>query len=325
MSNNLKVYENETQHVTYAHEQAEGHYDKYPPRDDSVPVAAAINAWTLICGCYMGIEQAMKLLILMRRRIKKMPPDLRKGNGHDLNKLYSLLDDSERLVVANYYKVYRSLHNFDSGSVSLDTAAQFIQHIGNGYTAWRYILIEDSSTVPEVHIGLLLELWRALADIAMHHVHGKRLETLGCLLSEYIQQGVIVAAEEEDDWQAASQDENNNTNFGEIRQWFLQNGGVLKAGIDLLSHHAQRSWHSLEATPLLRQVLFRAAERAVRAAETDRANRSKWKNIDMYPDGEVAYFRNPVTYKARRTDIDMFHDRIKGSGLTWIADKGVFE
>ena len=325
MSNKLKVYENETQHVTYAYKQAESHYDKYPPRDDIVPIAAAINAWTLICGCYMGIEQAMKLLILMRRGIKKVPPDLRKGNGHDLNKLYSLLDDSERLVVANYYKVYRSLHNFDSGSVSLDTADQFIQHIGNGYTAWRYILIEDSSAVRTVHIGLLLELWRALADIAMHHVHGKNYETLEHLLSEYIQQGVIVVAEQDDDWQTASQDENSNTAFGEIREWFRQNGGVLKAGTDLLIHHAQGSWHSLEASPLLRQVLFRAAERAVRAAETDRANRSKWRNIDIYPAGEVAYFENPATYKARRTDIDMFHDRIKGSGLTWIADKGVFE
>ena len=325
MSNNLKAFEEETRHVTYAHKQAEQHYDKYPPNSDSVPIAEAINAWTLISGCYMGIEQTMKLLILMRRGIKRVPPDLRKGIGHDLNKLYSLLDDSERLVVANYYKVYRSFHDFDSGSVSLDTADQFIQHIGNGYTAWRYILIEDSSAVPKVHIDLLLELWRALADIAMHHVHGKNYETLAHMLGEYIQQGVIVVAEQDDDWQAASQDENNNTNFGEIRQWFLQNGGVLKAGIDLFNHRARGNWHSLEAPPLLRQVLFRAAERAVRAAETDRANRSKWKDIHIYPAGEVAYFQVPATYKARRTDIDLLHDRIKGSGLTWNADQGVFE
>ena len=69
--------------MTYAHKQAESHYDKYPPRDDIVPIAAAINAWTLICNCYMGIEQAMKRLILMRREIKEVPPDLKKGHGHD--------------------------------------------------------------------------------------------------------------------------------------------------------------------------------------------------------------------------------------------------
>ena len=301
------------------------HYDKVPPNSDLVPFAEAINAWTLISGCYMGIEQAMKLLILMRRGIKKVPPDLRKGTGHDLNKLYSLLDDSERLVVANYYKVYRSLHNFDSGSVPLDTAAQFIQHIGNGYTLWRYILIDDPGDAPKVHIGLMLETWRALVDIANHLKHGKHYETLAHLLREYIEESLVRFAQEDDDWQAAAQDEQGDTKFGDIREWFRQNGGVLKAGIDLLTHHARGSRHSLESSPLLRQVLFRAAERAVRAAETDRANRSKWKNIDIYPAGEVAYFQKPATYKARRTDIDMFHDRIKGGGLTWNADKGVFE
>ena len=193
------------------------------------------------------------------------------------------------------------------------------------HLAEEFQRIYEQSAAPKVHIGLLLELWRALADIAMHHVHGKNYETLAYMLGEYIQQGVIVVAEQDDDWQAASQDENNNTNFGEIRQWIRQNGGVLKAGIDLFDHRARGSWHSLEASPLLRQVLFRAAERAVREAETDRANRSKWQNIDIYPAGEVVYFQNPATYKARWTDIDMFHGRSKGSGLTWNADKGVFE
>ncbi|MDD9995327.1 MAG: hypothetical protein OXS35_06220 [Dehalococcoidia bacterium] len=325
MSHNLAAFEEETRHVVYAHKQAERHYDKHPPNSDAVPIAEAINAWTLISGCYMGIEQTMKLLIMMRMGVKRVPPNFRKGNGHDLGKLYSLLDDSERLVVDNYYKVYRSIHNFDSDTVSLDTAEQFIQHIGNGYVAWRYILIEDSSAVPKIHIGLLLELWRALADIAMHHVHGKNYETLAHILDEYIQQSVIVVAEQDDDWQAASQDENSNTNFGEIRQWFLQNGGVLKAGIHLFEHRARGSSHSSETSPLLQKVLFRAADRAMREAEIDRANRSAWQNIDAYPPGQVVYFQNSANYKARRTDIDMFHDRIKGSGLTWNADKGVFE
>ena len=326
MSNNLKASEDElwdeTWKVTYAHKQTERHYDKYPPNSDLVPIAEAINAWTLVSGCYMGIEQAMKLLILMRRGIKKIPSCLK---THDLRHLYSLLDESDLLVVAAYYRVYRSLHNFDSGDVPLDTADQFIQYIGNGYTSWRYILVEDSDDVPKVHIGLMLETWRALVDIANHHKHGKHYETLADLLGEYIREGVIVVAEQDDDWQAASQDENSNTNFGDIRQWFHQNGGVLEAGIDLLNHHARRSWHSLEASPRLRQVLFRAAERAVRAAETDRANRSKWKNIDIYPAGEVAYFQNPATYKTRQADIDMFHHRINSSGLMWNTNKRVFE
>ena len=67
--------------MTYAHKQAEQSLRQVPPKQTtSVPIAEAINAWTLISGCYMGIEQTMKLLILMRRGIKRAPPDLRKGN-----------------------------------------------------------------------------------------------------------------------------------------------------------------------------------------------------------------------------------------------------
>ena len=319
MTTNLKAYEAETWQVTYAYKQTERHYDEYPPDDDRLPLAAAINAWTLICGCYMGIEQTMKLLILMRRRIKKVPPELK---HHYLNKLYPLLDESERLIVSDYYRIYRSLHDFAGDDVPLDTADQFIQYIGNGYTLWRYILIEDPNDVPKVHIGLMLETWRALVDIANRHVRGKKYETLAYLLGEYIQQSVVVVAQMDNDWQAASQDESSDTSFGDIRDWISQNGGALKAGIDLFNHLARGSFHSLETSPLLHQVLFRTAEKAVRADET---GRTRWTDKDIYPAGEVFHFQKPETYKARRTDIAMFHDRIKGGGLTWNADKRVFE
>ena len=36
--------------VNYAHKNTQRQYDKYPPNDDMVPIAAAINAWTLVCG-----------------------------------------------------------------------------------------------------------------------------------------------------------------------------------------------------------------------------------------------------------------------------------
>ena len=59
MSNNLKDFEDRAQRVSYAHKNTQRQYDEYPPKDDVVPIAAAINGWTLICGCYMGIEQTM--------------------------------------------------------------------------------------------------------------------------------------------------------------------------------------------------------------------------------------------------------------------------
>ena len=73
-------------------------------------------------------------------------------------------------MVANYYRVYRSLHNFDTDGIALDTAEEFIQYIGNGYAAWRHILTED----PKIHLGSMLEIWRALAGLVGHHVSGYR-------------------------------------------------------------------------------------------------------------------------------------------------------
>ena len=128
MSNkNLKGFKDQAHRVSYAYKNTQRQYDEHPPNDDMVPIAAAINAWTLICGCYMGIEQTMKLLIRMR---KGTPV-----RTHDLKSLYSSLAPSERDVVAAYYRVYRSLHNFDTGNISLETADEFIQHVGNGYVA----------------------------------------------------------------------------------------------------------------------------------------------------------------------------------------------
>ena len=291
------AYEDQTRHVTYAHSQAERQFDQYPPEDDAVPLAAAINAWTLICGCYMGIEQTMKLLTMMRSGVQEVPRCLRRHDGHDLSKLYSFLDQSEHRIVSDYYRVYRSLHNFDSGGVCLDTADNFITYIGNGYTSWRYILIEDPATVPKMHIGLLLETWRALVDIVMYKVHGKKCETLEHLLTEYFHR-VVTAAEMDDDWQASAQDKNTSIDFGDVRKWICRNGGALKAGIDLLDRHARGNWHSLEASPLLRRVLARAVKNAVTA---------------------------PTTYKVRRTDINTLLHRINGGGITWNAEKRAFD
>ena len=237
----------------------------------------------------MGIEQTMKLLI----RICGGTP----AQTHDLKSLYSSLAPSERDVVASYYRVYRSLHNFDTGSISLETADEFIQHVGNGYVAWRYILVEDSKALPKMHLGLILETWRALAALVEHHVWGNKCRTLAADLGDYIVQGVFRDAQMDKDWQAASQDENSDVEFSEIRDWLHHKGGPLETGIDLFNHHARGTGNSIEASPVLRQVLLRAADKAVRGP---------------FP-----------TY--RRESIAIFHRRIHDDDLAWNADKGVFE
>ena len=298
MSNkHLRSFEEQARNVGYAYENTQRQYDKYPPNNDLVPIAAAINAWTLVCGCYMGIEQTMKLLIRMREREPKMG-----RSSHDLVEGYGQLDPSDRRLVSDYHRVYRSLHNFDTGDISIETADEFIQHMGKGYVAWRYILTEDNKRMPKVHLGMMLETWRALADLVEHHESGRNYpsSTVADYLDNYIIKEVCHDAQMDEEWQAASQDANSGVEFIEIHDWFFKGRRPLEAGIELFNHLAQGTGDSIEASTLCVRVLLRAADKAVQVVS------------------------NPLpTY--RREDIAMFHYRIHNDGLVWNADKKVFE
>ena len=297
MSNkNLRSFKEQAGNVFYAYEDTQRQYDKSPPNSDVVPIAGAINAWTLVCGCYMGIEQTMKLLIRMRGREPNMGP-----SGHDLVKGYGQLDPSDRRLVSDYHVVYRSLHNVDTCDISIETADEFIQHVGNGYVAWRYILTEDNKKIPKVHLGRMLETWRALADLVQHISNDQHsFQTVAGYLKDYIIKEVCDDAQMDEEWQAASHDENSGVEFREIHDWFFKGKHPLEVGIELFNHLAQGTGDSIEASTLLRQVLLRAADKAVQAVS------------DPSP-----------TY--RREDIAMFHYRINNDGLVWNTDKKVFE
>ena len=310
MSNDLTRFtagsdENLSHRVSYAYNNTKRHYNEYPPKADLVPIAEAINTWTFVCGCYMGIEQTMKFLIRMNGRTPR--------KTHDLECLYLSLDPSERDLISVYYRVYRSLHNFDAGNTDLETVDKFIHHIGRGYTAWRYILVEgpDPEKVPRVHLGSMLETWRALVDLVNLRVSGgNSYRTVATLLEQdYIMGKVYSDAESDDEWQAASQDENSGVEFKELSDWFQHRGRFLEGGIDLFNHHARGTGDSIQASPLLRRVLLRAADRAVQQAEQVPLGGSE----------------NQACGFLRWDDIIMFHRRIRSGGLAWNADKGVFE
>ena len=54
------------------------------------------------------------------------------AGSHDLGELYAEVHCShgDREVVEEYYRVYRSLHEIDSGDRALETAKEFIEQIG---------------------------------------------------------------------------------------------------------------------------------------------------------------------------------------------------
>ena len=293
--------------VSYAYKNAKQQFDEHPPGGDLIPIAAAIHAWVLICGCYMGIEQTLKLLIKMRDE-KTVPTGT---DGHNLQKLHSLLTPSEQGVVADYYRVYRSLHNFDSRGVRLETSVEFFRYIGKGYTRWRYILFdseEKSGKVPAIHLGLMLEVWRALVALVDRKIwgHDPTKHTLAADVENYIivqvireVQQVIREAEKNPEWKAAARDE--GVEFSDICRWVQQNGGTLKAGVDLIGHYARGTGDSLKASPLMRRVLLKAVEKAI----SNPMERYK-KNQDI----EMLIFRTTA------------HDE---PPLTWNPTKRVFE
>ena len=211
MPDDLTSFKGLVHRVDYALRTTQLQYDKCPPKADLFFIAEGINAWPFICSCYMGIEQTMKLLIRMRDGA----PEQLLRNTHNLECLYALLHSSEQDVVASYYRVYRSLHNFDSGSIALETADDFIQQIGDGYIKWRYILVENPEP-PKTHVGLMLETWRALAHLAVHRVWGRRYHTLAHYLGGYIEQNVFRVAETDKSWEAAIQDGNSGVEFREF-------------------------------------------------------------------------------------------------------------
>ena len=292
MSNELTVFtgfEDLASRVNYAYKVTQRQYDEHPPNGDLVPIADAINGLTLICGCYMGIEQTMKLLV----RLRGGTPE----KTHALECLYLSLDPLERDVFSTCYRVYRSLHNFDSGGIALDTAEEFIRHIGNGYVAWRYILTEGPQSVPKLYLGSMLETWRVLVNLVQHRIRRSNCRTVADHLDDYIMQSVYREAEHDDEWQGASQDQNSGVEFRALLDWFYRKGRPLEAGIDLFTHHARGTGSSIQASPLLRRVLLRAADKAVRGP---------------FP-------------TQRQADIIVFHQRIRNGGLSWNADKKVFK
>ena len=311
MSNrNLRSFEDQAQNVTDAYQHTQRQYDDSPSIFEAVPIADAINNWAVICGCYMGIEQTMKLLIQMR--IDTLEPESAErhdkdlAGSHDLGELYAEVHCLDREVVEEYYRVYRSLHEIDSGDRAPETAKEFIEQIGKGYVAWRYILRERQA-IPKIHVGAMLEIWCALTEVVKHRAMGDDYpyRNVASQLAQYIDQ-VFRDAAEYQEWQDQPFD------FAEIRNWVNHKGGPLEAGIDLLHHlhhHEAGTENFIKDSPLMSRVLLRAAAEATKKIQKE--NRA---------------LRNRLpTHRHRRKDIEMFHYRIEQGDLSWNANAREFE
>ncbi len=298
MQENLASLKKAAWHAQYAHEYTQRLYDNNPPNGQLVPqILPAIEVWPFVYGCYMGIEQTLKVLI----RLRKKNSENKFGHTHDLGHLYGLLDSSEQEVVANYYRVYRSLYNFDAGDISIDTADEFIQHISKGYAAWRYILVEDHPDIPKIHLGLMFEIWRALAELAS----ASQPKPLNQRMEIYFRTEVFDKAEQSEIWESAALDDSSEVELGDIRRWVREQGEELKAGIRLFRYHAKHTLDPRTASSVLHRVLLSAASNA------------------------VDQFRLPIEQPEERRfwsrqDIAALYEAIHRGGLSWDETNEVF-
>ena len=173
-----KSYSQPVRRLGEAFKQVHGAYHKQPTiQPDGSDEFEAVCAWRTVTCSYSGIEQAMKCLMKMRGL------EVPRGNeGHRIGWLFEQLAPQEQHPLRVSYDVYRSLHYY----IPPETADECLDTIDNGYSAWRYLLLElEDKVPPATHPGAMLEIWSALTDILdarVNYNHG--LETVQWRIEE---------------------------------------------------------------------------------------------------------------------------------------------
>lgn len=303
-----------SQLVNHAYRATVALYDEVIGDPD--PMAAAANAWPVICSSYLGIEQTLKFLLAHRGA--EHEPD-----RHPLEPLYQALEVGEKKAVSRCYRVFRSLHNFDSAGIDLASADHFIAYIGEGFKPWEYLLIEPLDAAPKMYVPLMLEVWRVLAgladirfrkDDATEYDYGYP-RPVSTHLARYLGH-VISEATASDEWQAGS--EQSGLGFSYIHRLFCRetadgrllsdNDAILRFGVDMFSAFATDQ--DLPYPVLVNDVLRTAARKA-------------WRDYDQKTRFFVDAYK--VYTEPRRMDLQMFYQRVRNGGLRWNAAAGEFE
>ena len=134
---------------------------------DMIAEYEAIQAWIWIPSLYSVIEQGMKLLT--------QSYGTKHSRGHRLTRAFSNLNKNHGGHLANAYKAYVNLHDY----IPIPTIEEFLrkldsgQYVKNkyqdGYTAWRYVLLDGFPTKrseqPKTSIGAMIEISRAIRYI----------------------------------------------------------------------------------------------------------------------------------------------------------------
>ena len=230
-----------------------------PVKADLSSEYEAVQGWPLVTALYNGIEQALKMLLLLRSGDRFTLELLASRKyGHNLENLYSELADDDREHIELHYREHRSLHDYIPDDLA--TARQFIAHINRssgqqtaGLVSWRYILIEGPERVPPTSLWTMHEIWDAICCL-IRRASGKndcyRLKKRLAHQHWSIATGRVLHYDEQLD---------------DLNRWAAsRDGGLVAAWIDLLVKVSHDAIFQVHAPPRLRPDLVDKAQIAIR-------------------------------------------------------------
>jgi hypothetical protein len=193
---NADQYRQPTLLVTEAVDQIRLHWNRADDiKPDAVPDFEVLQAWHWIPNCYSLVEQAFKLLWAVRHQAPV--DDFRKsitrigakpGLSHDLGYIFSKLDPVDQDEISSAYRAYRDLHDY----IPVRSARELLDQIGDGYTPWRYFLLEGAAGMPTSDVGVMIEIAFIAAGLTDHLLNGaSRFRTVDVRVSEALRQGVF--------------------------------------------------------------------------------------------------------------------------------------
>jgi len=280
-------------HVKYAHEYIQNLYDHLLMTGNaSSSRLDAIEYWPVICDCYTGIEQTMKLLLQKNGQTPK--------KTHDLECLYQELQCSQWSVINEYYRVYQSLYSHELCSIPLDAADKFISHINKGYASWRYILIEKDQEIPAVNVGFMLEVWRALVRLVSEYNPPRLDQRVKIYFQEFFEKA------ERDLWRGLGEypEEYRGVAPDAIRTWVKQQGGDMTAGFLLFKYN--HSGEIRDTSTVVQKILDQSVKSAIERLHSTNEHspgRKTWRRQEM---------------------LDVY-SAIHSKGLTWDENREAFE
>ena len=242
-----------------------------PVKQDVFRDYEAVQAWPLVTALYNGIEQALKMLLLIPSNTQFTLEDLREPEyGHNLAKLYAELAAEDREHIELHFREHRSLHDYMPTSWA-GTAKDFIDHINSspqeekkkGLISWRYILLDGPEPVPPTSLWTMSEIWDAIC-CRIRKASGKndcsRLSERLAFTFRSIVTGRAVPPE-------------YDGYLGDLNRWTAhKDGDQAAAWIDLLVKASRDAMHEVQAPDRLRPILADMARQAIDNLSRESAN-----------------------------------------------------